>query len=300
MRRVLSLMIIFMIVFLTFPGEKRSLQAQPSQPVQFSIFHDKDSFTIYIPGNQPVSLDGLRFQFIDAYRKIVQRAIQDYRQFLDLPFDALPAPMCLVLMRHNMDDPLPTQCSDINPTHVIQQDVANADVFWYDRITAQIRKIEIFLGSSYVGSCPGNLDECAFPSEASVIPSPAISSRTLTFTVESRQEANDPHLHLSKGQTVTIKYLNGKWRAGDLPTWPYHGPAGDPQTPSKVTFPVPNAPVMALIAGIDDLPFIAIGRVRTFQVPIDGNLWLAANDDDYADNDGSLTVQIIVYDAMSK
>jgi len=119
---------------------------------------------------------------------------------------------------------------------------------------------------------------------------------SVEFKVQSTQERNDTGLQIDRGQAVTIEFVKGSWRAGPLPTWPPVGPSGDPQTPSKETFPVRDRPIMSLVAGIGDQPAFWVGQRIHFESPVSGPLWLGANDDRFDDNHGSLTIRITIDD----
>ncbi len=110
--------------------------------------------------------------------------------------------------------------------------------------------------------------------------------------VDATQFRNETGINVVPGQTVSIIYEEGQWRAGPGTAWPLVGPEGDPQVPSKPVFPVPAAPIASLIAGIGSAPPLYIGPGRSFVANSGGNLWLAANDDGYADNIGTLRVRI--------
>ena len=90
--------------------------------------------------------------------------------------------------------------------------------------------------------------------------------------------------------------MEGSWRAGPLPDWPFYGPSGDPQTPSKETFPVRDKPIMSLVAGIGNSQPFWVGPEIQFESTASGELWLGANDDNFTDNDGSLTITITIGD----
>jgi len=125
----------------------------------------------------------------------------------------------------------------------------------------------------------------------SVVPAP---TQTVEFVVLSTHDRNYTNIYINQGQRVVIEYLSGEWRAGPLPTWPLHGPEGDPQTPSKRTFPIHDAPIMSLVVGIGDEVIDVVGRHWSHESQWSGNLWLGANDDDFDDNFGSLTVRITI------
>ncbi len=114
--------------------------------------------------------------------------------------------------------------------------------------------------------------------------------------VFASQERNATGLSINRGQTITIAYVSGSWRAGPEPTWPMVGPDGDPQVASKNTFPVPRSRIMTLIGGIGNHSPFSVGEHHTFQSEMSGVLWFAANDDNFNDNVGSLMVQITIQD----
>jgi hypothetical protein len=99
---------------------------------------------------------------------------------------------------------------------------------------------------------------------------------------------------LSEGQQVTIRHIDGQWRPGLTADWPPVGPEGDSRVPGKASFPLPNAPLMALIFGIEgsDQVYLFGGSEMTFTTPASGVLWFGPNDDDFDDNSGELTLAI--------
>lgn len=99
-------------------------------------------------------------------------------------------------------------------------------------------------------------------------------------------------LMLSAGQPVVIEVVGGGWRAGAGAAWPAVGGGGDPQVASKPVFPVPDRPIMTLVAGVGDGAPFAVGERLVFTATADGELWLGPNDDNTADNDGALTVRV--------
>ncbi len=122
----------------------------------------------------------------------------------------------------------------------------------------------------------------------------AVPPQIIEFAVSATQPRNETGVQIEAGQTVAIEYISGSWRAGPLPTWPLVGPDGDPQVASKVTFPVPAAPIVSLVAGIGSQPPFFIGERLQFQSETAGQLWLGANDDGFSDNAGSLIVRITI------
>lgn len=109
----------------------------------------------------------------------------------------------------------------------------------------------------------------------------ATLSATTNIEVEERQE-------------VTIEYVSGQWRPGLTADWPLVGPEGDDRVPGKASFPLPDAPLMALIFGIEgaDEVYQFKGPEMIFTAPSSGVLWFGPNDDNLSDNAGELLITI--------
>ncbi|MFO7539644.1 MAG: hypothetical protein R6X32_16525 [Chloroflexota bacterium] len=136
---------------------------------------------------------------------------------------------------------------------------------------------------------------------ATFIPTPSptpSSTATLAvheFLIQATESRYNTELLIQPHQQITIEYVSGSWRAGPSPTWPMVGPEGDPQVPAKYSFPLPTASIMSLIGAIGpEGPVFLIGERLTFQSEQSGLLTLAANDDNYSDNAGSITVRVTI------
>jgi Tol biopolymer transport system component len=136
------------------------------------------------------------------------------------------------------------------------------------------------------------------PTAAPPTPQPTATAATptevnaMTFTVPATQARAVTNLWVEAGQTILIEYQSGSWRAGAPPTWPMVGPDGDAQVGSKLTFPVPDAPLASLVGGVGESRPFLVGPRAEFQSPATGVLWLGPNDDDVTDNEGSLVVRV--------
>ncbi|CUS05588.1 putative Mitogen-activated protein kinase kinase kinase [Candidatus Promineifilum breve] len=112
------------------------------------------------------------------------------------------------------------------------------------------------------------------------------------ITISATTARTSTGLMLSAGQPVVIEVAGGGWRAGAGDEWPAVGGGGDPQVASKPAFPVPDRPIMTLVGGVGGGAPFAVGERLAFTAAADGELWLGPNDDNPADNDGSLTVRV--------
>lgn len=124
-------------------------------------------------------------------------------------------------------------------------------------------------------------------------------TQVANVTVQSDLPRNDTGIQVESGQRVLLEYVSGSWRAGPAPTWPPVGPDGDPQVSGKTTFPVRGSAVGSLIAGVGGGAPFYVGERTEFVSSESGMLWLAANDDGYEDNEGSLVVRVSVESAQS-
>lgn len=108
--------------------------AQPAVDIQ--IFRDEDSFTIYVGGTEPVSLQGLRMEVVDGRGNTATYGLEKYIKFRGLhPFDSIPAPLCLRLVRQGSEIPPPIDCN--TALVILIQELADADIFWIDPISQQ-------------------------------------------------------------------------------------------------------------------------------------------------------------------
>jgi TolB protein len=118
------------------------------------------------------------------------------------------------------------------------------------------------------------------------------------FIVAAASLRTETGLQVAAGQEIFIEFLSGGWRGGPSPTWPVVGPEGDPQVSSKSTFPVPDSPVMTLIAGVGSGEPVSISAGASFVSDSGGELWIGPNDDDASDNDGELRVRVTLGDVQ--
>ncbi len=116
-----------------------------------------------------------------------------------------------------------------------------------------------------------------------------LGPQVVEFDVQADKVWQATGVILETGDSVTVEYIGGQWRTA--PDWDLTGLYGYPGHPSA-SFTLPYAELMILIGKIgDNPPFIITGQMD-FTASYDGELWLAANDDNYWDNSGSIMVKI--------
>jgi hypothetical protein len=98
---------------------------------------------------------------------------------------------------------------------------------------------------------------------------------------------------VEEGQEVTVIQAGGSWSRGPDDQWVDAN--GLSEAGLREDGPMPDAFGGQLIGRVGEQEdLLALGRWHTFESPASGPLYLAMNDSDYDDNDGYITVQIIV------
>jgi hypothetical protein len=124
----------------------------------FTLFRDEDSLTIYIPEmNAPVSIVDLTFQIQTSEGTFRSFDIEKYSSFVGLPFSNIPTPICIRLTKNTSISPIPLECGGIL---MITQNLADADVFWFDNISVQDRTVLIADGQEIIGVCASGQAKC--------------------------------------------------------------------------------------------------------------------------------------------
>ncbi|MCA9891681.1 MAG: SUMF1/EgtB/PvdO family nonheme iron enzyme [Anaerolineae bacterium] len=123
---------------------------------------------------------------------------------------------------------------------------------------------------------------------------PASAIEVAVINVDATLLRNDTGITVQPGDQVYVEAISGQWRAGTVTVWPNSGATGDPQARGNPAYHVPNANVMTLVGGLGTRSPFAIGERYSFVSQTTDRLWLAANDDGFADNAGSLRVKVVV------
>lgn len=153
--RAIWLWIPAVVVLLGILGPGLVIEAK--DPVQMVIYRDEDSFTIYLPTQGSVSLEGLRLEFIENDNR-VSRRLDDFPQFtIFAPYDNVPTPICLRLERNESRSIPPLDCQ---PAAKIVQLLAPVDVFWFDPDINQSRTVQIVTVSETLFTCPPQQASC--------------------------------------------------------------------------------------------------------------------------------------------
>jgi TIR domain-containing protein len=130
-----------------------------SNTITIAIFRDQDSLTLYVPDtDEQVSLEGLTFNVTTFSGEIIKRLDRDYLSFIGITFHNLPTPICFRLVRSGSGSPTPLVCQ-IGGLLLTQQ-LADADIFWYESTSNQDRTVGVLKDGNYIGLCGAGQTRC--------------------------------------------------------------------------------------------------------------------------------------------
>jgi hypothetical protein len=122
--------------------------------ISATLYRDQQSLTLYVSGNRAVSLAGLTFRANNR-----DYPIESYPSLMGLPFGAMQPPFCLRLVENGANLPIPLACQT---STVFTQQLASADIFWFDPTANLERTIELLQGERSLGFCPAGQAACNF------------------------------------------------------------------------------------------------------------------------------------------
>jgi Tol biopolymer transport system component len=192
--------------------------AQAQEAVSITLFLDEDSLTVFVPDSGTVSLEGIGLE-VDTGAGLITRFLQDYPAFLGLPFNSLPTPICLRLERTGSSAPLPISCPS-QPNRLFIQNLANADIFWFDSATNQGRLVRLTRRSEVLDFCAAGQSECSLAyrafEQASPTPSLPVDLRQMAFT--SMRDGNEEIYLMNADSSNPVNLTNNPARDW-MPTW---------------------------------------------------------------------------------
>jgi hypothetical protein len=123
---------------------------------------------------------------------------------------------------------------------------------------------------------------------------PYLASRGSLFDVSAKQGWQNTGIRLQPDDRVSIVQVGGAWST--LLDGKTFDAGGNPSRIQNQQRELPSAPEGSLIGKIDEAGdnIFSVGRWGAIESPIAGTLYLAMNDGDYSDNNGFITVQIMV------
>ncbi len=171
--------------------------AAAQDPFEVFVYVDRDTLTLYVPASGVISLEGIGFQVqVNDTARTVDLA--DYPAF-GLPFDQLPTPICFRLRSSGSRTPLPQACSS---AITLTQDLAAADVFWYDAVAETSRVILVTQNGTPFTICPSGASECTgefTPPEVTSTPAPT----------ETPERSFEPETYTDPDERFSFAYPEG-------------------------------------------------------------------------------------------
>lgn len=157
-----------------------SLAAQ--SPYAIRIFIDNDTLTLYIPSVGMVSLEGFAYQ-VQRSGQMESYSLDQYVGF-GISLNTIPTPICFRLREAGTTIPLPVECPQ---AQTLTQELAPANVFWYDSVTNSPRVITLTVSSVPFGICPSGISDCQAvftpPTATPTPPPPTATPTPVTPTV---------------------------------------------------------------------------------------------------------------------
>lgn len=190
-RRFAVLTSLIVLLLMTLPS------AVAQDDVEITIFVDQDTLVVYVPGNQPVSLQDLGFEVVINDTRQLFR-LDQFPAFKTVRFDVVPTPICFRLARDGSNRALPLECDS---DRTLTQSLANANVFWYDSVANYIRTLLLMSGADSLDLCAAGQASCSF-----VYVPPAFTPTPITPTLITVLPATSPPIltpTLSHTATVT-------------------------------------------------------------------------------------------------
>lgn len=150
------------------PPTNTPVPATPTTPapsgdtITLTIFRDQDSLTLYMPKtDQPLSLAGLVFQ-VEITGQNRQFPLIGYSSFGGNSIlgnvSILNSAACFRLARSGSRSPAPLECQ--NGALPLTQNVADADVFWYDSTANQHRTVLVLRDGGTITVCAAGQTTC--------------------------------------------------------------------------------------------------------------------------------------------
>jgi formylglycine-generating enzyme required for sulfatase activity len=126
--------------------------------VNITVFVGQDNWVVYIPGNQVEAIAGLGFEVGDDSGTYTWY-LQEYVSFDGINFGALQTPICFRLVRSDAIPSLPVECGTNN---IATQFLMDANVFWYDKNLSHGHNVNVFMGTTLLGTCYAGQVRCDF------------------------------------------------------------------------------------------------------------------------------------------
>lgn len=125
-------------------------EPKPDPNGMIEIIRDEQQLVVYVPEGTSVDLGGLAFE-VNINGELETFSLSNYDNFLLAFGNVIDSPTCFRLVISNRSNPQPLSCNGIQ---VFPQNVANADIFWYDQNGVQLRPLNVILDGENIAVCP--------------------------------------------------------------------------------------------------------------------------------------------------
>jgi hypothetical protein len=124
---------------------------------------------------------------------------------------------------------------------------------------------------------------------------PYLGGRGAIFDVQANQDWQGTGISVQSGDRVTVVQIDGEWTYwSDIALFDANG-SPVVQFPDREGAPLPSVLIGSLVGKVgEEGEPVFLGRWGTFTAQTDGVLYLVMNDNNYTDNAGRITVQIVV------
>lgn len=193
-----------------------SLTAQGSKELEFQLFRDEVSLTVYVPAGAMGSLANVSLM-VSSNGGERGYALDDpiLLAFDGFVFNQIHGPICFRLEKTGSPLPPPIECSNLDASQKLTQQLSASNIFWYDDAAKTGLLVIIKRGSEVLGQCPGMQSNCTIHVPQNILFDSFNGSmlkshwRVDNFPSEFYR-LEDGHLH------ITATNNTGRWAQWDM------------------------------------------------------------------------------------
>lgn len=132
-----------------------SASAQTNDELEFQLFRDEVSLTVYVPEGQSGSLANVAFMVSSTGYALDDPILLAFGGF---DFSQIQGPICFRLEKAGSTVPPPIDCSSLDPSYQLTQQLPAANIYWFR--SNQGLLINAMRGTEELGRCPGTQSSC--------------------------------------------------------------------------------------------------------------------------------------------
>jgi hypothetical protein len=142
----------------TASGDRPVLVSPTPSPESITIFADKDSLTVYVPGNVAASAllkdFDLEYHTGGVAKRFFQAYMDEFAPYLD---GTVSEPSCLHLERAGSDAPFPPIC---NFAHRPIRKIPDGSVVWWSQVSKSTHTLFVYSGDARLEICDPGFSRC--------------------------------------------------------------------------------------------------------------------------------------------